>query len=267
MRNDRCNRRTLLGGLGAYSLIGPHLARARPVPAISATISDTVLDDILKAGNWSASADDNADNERLPEAAARRWIAAALGNSSRQAVADLGALALTLSVAERGVAWDGSIPTDPAGTNSRGPGSIMAGKHAMSYALGGIGLPHLDVEDGVAFFRQLSKLLPGKRQLTAFLQRLPADFHYDRIRAAGGLCGGHHGITMADPAGEPFNHAAVIMAGRIIAGGTTPGLRTTLLCGRNSDIGRASGCGAAKCSGGSSTRGSIAIGCLPMIRS
>lgn len=119
MLNNGWNRRTVLGGLGAYSLIGPHPGRARSVPAVAVTISDTVLDDILKAGNWSVSADDNAGNERLPEAAVRRWIAAALGNSSRQAVADLGAFALTLSVAEWGVAWDGPIPVDPAGKNWR----------------------------------------------------------------------------------------------------------------------------------------------------
>lgn len=210
----RCHRRALLSGAGAFALAGWRVSHARAAPPLAASVSDGVLEAILAAGNWSTSADDSGGNERIPQSVAEALVRAAAGASPpRQALVDLGALALTLSVAEWGVAWKDGPPADPAKTQWAGPQSIKAGKHLMSYALGGIGLPHLDTGDGVAFFRQLATRLPDDSRLADYLRGFPADFHYDRVRAAGGLCDGHHDVSMTDIFGEPFHHDAVDFGG------------------------------------------------------
>jgi len=206
-------RRQLLGAVGAMTVgwSTPSIGHARPAAVVP--VSDAVLDAILAAGKWSSTADDNGGAERIPEAVVKQWVqAAAAATPSRQAIADLGTLVLTLSVAEWGVEWQGAPPSDPANEKWAGPPSITQGKHLMSYALGGIGLPHLDVGDGPRFFRHLSELLPENVQLAEYARQLPSNFQYDRIRAAGGMCD-HSKVIGVDIFNEAFHHDAVTWSG------------------------------------------------------
>ena len=110
-------------------------------------LDDNILSGLLEAGGWNETADDRGGNERLPEtfvATLVREHSTKPNSPSQSALIGLGVLVLALSVAEWGVAWGGAAPGDPAQQNWRGPTDVRGGKHLMSYALGGIGLPHLD---------------------------------------------------------------------------------------------------------------------------
>jgi hypothetical protein len=214
MRGHLWDRRELMGGAGEIALLGLCIGRARGAALPTTSVSDPVLSAILSAGNWSTLAEDNGRNERVNQGVASSWVKAAAGPApSRQSIVDLGVLTLTLAVAEWGVEWQGAPPADPADKEWTGPKSIEAGKHLMSYALGGVGLPHLDAQDGIAFFDQLAGLMSGDTRLADYVRHLPADFHYDRVRAAGGMCDGHHAVIMTDIFGEPFHHDAVNFGG------------------------------------------------------
>jgi hypothetical protein len=214
MRGHDFHRRAVLGAAGAIALWGRGVHATTEAPARSEAVSDGVLAAVLSAGHWSVSADDNGGNERMPESALQAWVGAAtVGTPNRQAIVDLGALTLTLSVAEWGVDWKGAPPPDPASDNWAGPSSIRSGKHLMSYALGGIGLPHFDAGDGPRFFRRLAASMPDNAQLADYVKELPADFRFDRIRAAGGMCDGHDSVLKTDIFGEAFHHDAVNFAG------------------------------------------------------
>lgn len=209
------SRRDILAGTAAM-LYGPKIFAAsasRNAPLLS----EDALSGILSAGGWSEQADDNGGGERVPLSMASQWVKATSGGKLQgQALIDLGALPLTLAVAEWGVDWQGAAaPADPAKQSWKGPQSIRAGKHLMSYALGGLGLPHLDVTDAVAFFDHLATLEPKATDTAKMLGRYPGGFKYDKLRAAGGLCGSSPSaaVAMVDLDGEPFRHDAAYYAG------------------------------------------------------
>src|SRR4029077_16041213 len=108
--------------------------------------------------------------------------------NSQSALAGMGILVLALSVAEWGEDWSGSGPPDPAHLNWEGPPDIREGKHLMSYALGGIGVAHLDVGHAVRFFNAFVELVPAARPDLQQVGALSPKFHYDAIRAQGGTC-------------------------------------------------------------------------------
>jgi hypothetical protein len=127
-----------------------------------------------------------------------------------------GILVLTLSVAEWGVDWgSAAAPPDPAGSSWQGPRDITQGKHLMSYALGGIGLPHLDVASAARFFAAFVQRVPAAQQDLQRIGALSATFHYDAIRARGGTCAAvpSQAILMQDLDGQPFQHAFPIFGG------------------------------------------------------
>ncbi|WFU10894.1 hypothetical protein QA646_08665 [Rhizobium sp. CB3090] len=198
-------------------------------------MKNQVFETVLEQG-WSDNADDNGKNERLPGATiveviqayklARRTahdMAAKCAVSDRPpecnkadaAIADatdaLGELTLAVSVAEWGVAWDGPAPKDPAGRDWAGPKDITVGKHVMSYALGGLGLPHLDTGMAQDLFDEIAQRIPASAN---DLKQFRQGFRYDSVRARGGPCSGHSAVIMADLNGEPFRHDAVMWGGQ-----------------------------------------------------
>jgi hypothetical protein len=179
------------------------------------TLDDTLLTGVLNAGGWSDAADDNGALEHLPASFAGdivREHASRRDAPSPKALAGLGILALTLSVAEWGVAWEGAPPTDPAERKWQGPTSIQHGKHLMSYALGGIGLPHLDVGGAEQFFKALRDRVPQAKQ---DVQQFTSGFRYDVVRAKGGVCAPnpHTAVSMVDLNGEEFKHGEPTFGG------------------------------------------------------
>ncbi|MGE4048829.1 MAG: hypothetical protein AB7F35_28515 [Acetobacteraceae bacterium] len=129
-------------------------------------------------------------------------------------------LVLTLSVAEWGIAWANAAPSDPAAADWKGPASIHEGKHLMSYALGGIGLPHLDVSGAERFLKEFTTQVPAATSdLNAFTTP-KGSFHYDTVRAAGGVCAADpsSAVMMTDLDGIPFRHAASTWGGATYCG-------------------------------------------------
>jgi hypothetical protein len=85
----------------------------------------------------------------------------------------------------------------------------------MSYALGGIGLPHLDGAAAAKFYRALAERVPAA---TDDLQRIGAlsnSFRYDPIRARGGTCAPKpaEAVAMQDLDRNEFQHAFPVWGG------------------------------------------------------
>ncbi|WP_027993914.1 hypothetical protein [Sinorhizobium meliloti] len=103
------------------------------------SLSPKIVEGVLKAGGWSPTEDDTMQRERLPHEFVKDLI-----QSYPSDKRSIGLLSLTLAAAKWGVEDDGSLPDDPADDAWRGP-TRASGKHLMSYLVGGVGLPHLDV--------------------------------------------------------------------------------------------------------------------------
>lgn len=212
-------RRTVLAGALSGTLMAWSTGRAappspRPVAKQIAQIDEDLVSGILDAGQWRENADDNAKDERLPADLVDKLCKAYdREHPSDQAIAGMGLLCLTLAVAEWGVRWPAEPPEDPDSSHWRGPGSIRQGKHLMSYALGGIGIAHLDVGGAVRFFSALGSMVPEAKADLQEFQR--ASFHYDPVRACGGVCAGSpkNTVLMTDLDGNPFLHEAAYLDG------------------------------------------------------
>jgi hypothetical protein len=182
------------------------------------TLDDTLLAGVLQAGGWSETAEDDGGHERLPEgfvATIVREHATQRNAPSEKSLVGLGIMVLALSVAEWGVAWETVPPPDPAAQRWQGPASIRVGKHLMSYALGGIGLPHLDVGGAVRFFDAVAARVPAAKRDLDQLKAMPNGFRYDVVRAKGGVCAPHPeaAVPMTDLDGVPFKHGAATFGG------------------------------------------------------
>jgi hypothetical protein len=191
-------------------------------------IDPSVFDAVLEAGDWNEKADDNGGNERLHSSIIREILEGYASRRDAPAecdIAGLGILVLTLSVAEWGVAWDGEAPEDPVPDGKwKGPPDITQGKHLMSYALGGIGLPHLDKERAVKFFDALRERIPeASTDLHAIIGE-PHGFRYDSVRARGGVCAPDpaSAVAMVDLKNEPFQHSAATFGGTHYCQGFNP---------------------------------------------
>ena len=181
-------------------------------------LNEELVSGVLQAGGWSETADDNGGGERLPQSFAATLVGAATapaGSPSQETLIGAGILVLTLSVAEWGMHWDSAAPADPAGSNWQGPRNITQGKHLMSYALGGIGLPHLDVAGAARFFAAFVERVPAAQQDLRRIGALSGTFHYDAIRARGGTCAADpsKAVLMQDLDGQPFQHAFPVFGG------------------------------------------------------
>ncbi|MGO9113774.1 MAG: hypothetical protein ACLP9L_31480, partial [Thermoguttaceae bacterium] len=183
------------------------------------SIDPALLTAVLQAGGWSETADDNGGHERLSSTTVGEMVrgyASRTGAPTQGDIAALGVLVLSLSVAEWGVVWSGDAPQDPARQNWQGPADITQGKHLLSYALGGIGLPHLDSEKAVEFFNALEEKIPEAAADLRAISKNPPGFRYDAVRAKGGVCASDPtvAVIMTDLNGVPFRHSAATFGGR-----------------------------------------------------
>jgi hypothetical protein len=172
----------------------------------SVDFSNENFNNLINAGGWSTTADDNVSNERLPNALINNTIKRYKDHpNSLQNIADIGLLVLTLSVAEWGVDNAKELPTDPAGKEWKGPAPSADGKHLMSYSKGGVGIAHLDAEFLVDLFKYIKinypDLAPDKEKFFA-LQGI----RFDRLYANGGHCKKPLTVIMTDLDNKPFEH-------------------------------------------------------------
>lgn len=125
-----------------FKRLAANLAIVIPVIASQASSEELppkTLDVILDAGGWTSTADDTNQRERLPLSLVRQLIKSYPSDNR-----SIGLLSITLGTAKWGVDGDSTLPDDPANDTWRGP-TRFSGKHLMSYNVGGVGLPHLDV--------------------------------------------------------------------------------------------------------------------------
>lgn len=173
--------------------------------------SDDVFDTILKRGGWHEAADDKILGETLTSDVIKTIVTRYRARpSDRHAQQDLGLLALTLGVAEWGIADTAGLPPDPRGKGWASDTGIDSGKHLMSYAVGGIGISHADVGDLEKFIALVagSEIVPAQHR-PALLRLADKSLYarhqviYDDIRAAGRCA-----TTLADSdlLGSTFDH-------------------------------------------------------------
>jgi hypothetical protein len=180
--------------------------------------SGDVFDQYLSSGKWSEKADDNASGEALPFAIVKETVKRyCQAPKDKDALENMGILALTLGAANWGVNDLKDIPPDPNKKKWASTTGDDAGKHLMSYAIGGVGISHADVGD----LREFLELQAGKETHADRKARLNAlvndvrygkdrnktvktskDVVYDELRAAG-VCNSAHDTDLD---GIPFEH-------------------------------------------------------------
>jgi hypothetical protein len=136
---------------------------------------------ILDAGQWTKTADDTIKHERLPEELVHDLVKHHRDQpNDSAALANLGLLVVTMAAGRWGVKWTSpNPPPDTAHMIWAGPDRVAAGKHVMSYTIGGIGLPHLDTGSAQDFFQELIRREPGAEP---DLKQFTSGFVYDAIR-------------------------------------------------------------------------------------
>ncbi|MEA2943098.1 MAG: hypothetical protein QOD09_3627 [Bradyrhizobium sp.] len=156
--------------------------------------SNDVFEQYLAAGKWSVSADDNEAGETLPlalvETIVRRYCETP---TDRDALENIGILALTVGAANWGISDPAQLPPDPNKKSWASTTGADAGKHVMSYAIGGVGISHADVGDLREFLHRLAQRLGLPADQKVGLVRLADTVHYkkknvvvyDELRAAG----------------------------------------------------------------------------------
>lgn len=257
------NRRAFIC-IAAATLVPPDLAVAqvqRETP-----VDTDLVEGVLNAGKWSATADDNGGGEQLPEEFVKSIVQmyeAQKSQPSQKAVDGVGIMVLALSVAEWGVTWTRKPPADPANTEWRGPTDITQGKHLMSYALGGIGIPHLDVDGAQRFLSEVGTRYPKAATDVAPFTNRRQTFRYDRVRATGGPCAPHTGDTviMTDLDGKPFEHNAMTFEAQNTAQDSIQAVGWMQSNGKFFGTGAGWGFATKRCRAGSFRIGSTMFGC------
>lgn len=151
-------------------------------------ISDEILNSILIAGSWGPRAEEDLTlREQLPIELVLKLV--------RGSEYELGLLALTTGAGKWGVVSAPPLPEDPADDHwlgpraSKGPGDVGAGKHLMSYTVGGVGLPHADrgyLADFIAYILANHSDIGGtgeKSQMSAIASKLRTGGTFDQVRS------------------------------------------------------------------------------------
>ena len=175
----------------------------QPAPSIA------VMREFLKLGKWSPTADDNYGGEALSGDFVKGLVLAYKAKpDDPQAVANLSLVTLALATAGWGVSPTSALNPDPvAGGNWRAIAGGGDGKHLMSYARGGIGIPHTDSTGLVVLMSYLEKthqndLLP--RASEKFFKLKGTNF--DVLYAGGGNCTNPSTALTTDLDGKAFMH-------------------------------------------------------------
>jgi len=182
---------------------------SQPIEAMA--WSDDTFEAYLAGGKWSVTADDNQSGETLPystvELIVRRYCEAPGNADARE---NVGILAIAVGAANWGISNPEKLPADPNGKSWKSSTGADAGKHLMSYAIGGVGISHGDVGDLQDFLRRLAQKDNAASAERAGLVKLADGVRYrkpgvvyDEVRAAG-VCSPTQFDT--DLKGSAFEH-------------------------------------------------------------
>jgi hypothetical protein len=172
-------------------------------------VTEADVNDYLRGGRWSEAAEDNISGEAIPSDFVRKLVLSYKSEpNSVRPQQGLGLVALLLGIAQWGVTGS-DLPNDPAKKDWHSVTGEDSGKHLMSYAVGGVGISHADVEDLKEYVEWVaaSDLVPMiyKPALLrlAAIKYAKKGILYDEVRAAG-RCSASPGNS--DLLGEPFKH-------------------------------------------------------------
>lgn len=120
-------------------------------------LSEDDLKEVLNAGHWSSTAEDNPSyyGEQVSAEAFQKWITD-YNELDSESLVGLGLVILLTSIAEWGVVSNKSLPYDPHEKKWMGPSARSDGKHLMSYALGGVGINQWRTERAFWLFKKIS---------------------------------------------------------------------------------------------------------------
>ncbi|UIJ83153.1 hypothetical protein [Rhizobium leguminosarum] len=147
------------------------------------SLDPSVVEQVLETGGWSLTADDTNQREQLTVDLVKRIV-----KDYPTDTRTIGLLTLTLGAAKWGVRDGATLPTDPANDNWRGP-TRASGKHLMSYKIGGVGIPHLDVAPLAKFIDYLltkhSEIggTADQQYMSNLAHRLRTGTKYDQVKA------------------------------------------------------------------------------------
>jgi len=170
-------------------------------------LSSKMVDAFLKIGKWSNTADDNIVGETFTydffQDIYKNWKA---DPTNEENIAAIGLIPLGIAIAGWGVEASDNIPPDPDNAKWKGTQSTGKGKHLMSYAQGGIGIPHADsgfLED------ILDEIKDNYSTIAPKFDRLYAlkEINFDKLYANGGHCTSPATRIMEDLNGVPFKHS------------------------------------------------------------
>jgi hypothetical protein len=165
-----------------------------PAGAAQVALPGAVVEQILERGGWSPLADDNIKGETLKADFVKGLMLDYRDRpTDRGAQLGLGLLALTLGVAQWGIEDPAGLPQDPAMSDWSAQTSANAGKHLMSYGVGGVGIAHMDQDDLIAFMEHVleSGVVPPEHRAAFARLASPALYPstqggvYGQLRAAG----------------------------------------------------------------------------------
>lgn len=169
-------------------------------------LSNAILDQFLQIGKWSTTAEDDVYGELFPQDFFRKIYTDYKADPTNQSNIDaVGLLPLGLAVSGWGISDPDGLPDDPDGRNWAGTSSIGSGKHIMSYAKGGVGIPHADSSFLQAIIEEIksnhSNMAPKFDQFYAL-----KGTNFDKLYANGGHCTEPVSTIMVDLNGKTFGH-------------------------------------------------------------
>lgn len=175
-------------------------------PSAATDLSDAVLDGFLASGGWSEQAEDVISGEKLDPMFAKALVENYENDMSNiDAVKPLGLLVLAGAVAGWGIDWEAGEARDPANKSWSGPSSVNSGKHLMSYAKGGVGIPHADsgfLQDLIDYLKDNHPNLASEGDRFFQLKGI----NFDVLYANGGHCNKPVTVIYTDLDGNQFGH-------------------------------------------------------------
>ncbi len=189
-------------------------------------LSTTTLDEFLRIGKWTATAEDNIYGEMFPSSFFRNIYTHYQANPGNQANIDaIGLFSLGLAIAGWGISDTDNLPPDADERGYKSTSSTGSGKHIMSYAKGGVGIPHADSSFLENIFEEIKK---NHRNLAPEFDRFYAlkGHNFDVQYANGGHCTHPVSTLITDLDGNTFGHTVWGYAGSSYCGTYNSGKTT-----------------------------------------
>jgi uncharacterized protein YgiM (DUF1202 family) len=176
-------------------------------------LSDKVLNEFLAIGKWSTIAEDNIAGEMFTQSFFKEiydnWVADPNKQENTNAI---GLFSLGLSISGWGISDTNGLPDDADDRGWKGTSSTSTGKHLMSYAKGGVGIPHADS----SFLQKIiEEIKTNHKDIAPKFDQFYAlkGTNFDKLYANGGHCTSPVSTIMTDLEGNAFGHTKFGNAG------------------------------------------------------